>query len=119
LFEDIEALRMSAEDILRFSAIAVEMEESGNVDDAILMYKIGATLGELTCMTRLADILSEPPNYKNVSVAKALYERACVAGHAPACRNLAILYEQLGDSVRHERYMRLAKTRGDVWQNDN
>lgn len=101
-------------DVLIVNAIRLEDEE--NITDAMSLLKIGISLGDLTCMTRLADILSDPPGFVNVPLSIELYRKACVAGHAPACRNPAILYQHLGKSALHDRYMNLAKARGDVWQ---
>lgn len=112
-------LEISAEDLKRLTEIAILNEDSGNISLAISLYKIGIEFNDLTCMTRLADILSEPPDFIDVPLAEELYLKACVAGHAPGCRNLAILYKQLGRSALHDRYMKLAKSRGDVWQNDD
>ena len=47
-------------------------------------------------MTRLADVLSEPSSLMDAGRAEQFYKRACVAGHAPGCRNLAIMYKHLG-----------------------
>ena len=43
---------------------------------AVSLYKVGVSLGDLTCMTRLADVLSEPPTFMNVGLAEQLYNRA-------------------------------------------
>lgn len=112
-------LELSAEDITRLASAAISLEEAGDLSGAVSLYKIGVSLDDLICMTRLADVLSEPPTFMNVSLAEQLYQRACVAGHAPGCRNLAILYRQLGKAALYDRYMALAKTRGDVWQSDD
>lgn len=111
-------LEICGEDLDHLAGIAIGLEDSGDISRAIALYKIGIELGDLTCMTRLADILSDPPGFVNLEAAERLYKRACVAGHAPACRNLAIMYNQLGKSDLYSRYMKLAKSRGDVWQEE-
>jgi len=111
-------LEVRDEDLTQVAAAAIRLEEAGDINGAVSLYKVGVSLGDLTCMTRLADVLSEPPTFMNVGLAEQLYKRACIAGHAPGCRNLAIMYKQLGKSALHDRYMALAKTRGDVWQLD-
>ena len=99
-------------------AVGIELEDTGRIEDAIAIYELCILSEDLTAMTRLADILSEPPAYLDVQRAKALYKRACMAGHAPACRNLSILYGQLGETEKSERYYKAARDRGDVWQAD-
>lgn len=111
-------LEVSQADIDHLYAAAVRLEESGDLEGAQSLYKIGISLGDLYCVTRLADVLSEPPAYLNVPLAEQLYLRACAAGDDAGCRNLAILYKQLGKSVLYERYMKLAKARGDEWQEE-
>jgi hypothetical protein len=107
------------EDIDKLIIAGIRLEEEGDVDGAESLYKIGTSLGDFVCMTRLADMLSEPPEFKNIPLAEELYKKACVAGKASACRNLAIMYKQLGKSVLHDKYMKYAKSRGDVWQLDD
>jgi TPR repeat protein len=110
---------INSSDIDQLAASAILLEENGDFNGAIALYKIGISLGDVTCMVRLADLMSEPPQFKNVPLAEELYKRACIAGDASGCRNLAILYRQLGRSDLHERYMAYAKTRGDRWQTDD
>lgn len=112
-------LEVREEDIDQLTAEAIRREDAGDLFGAISLYKLGVSFGDLICITRLADVLSEPPSFMNVPLAEQLYKRACVAGHAPGCRNLAILYKHLGKSALHDRYMALAKQRGDVWQVDD
>lgn len=115
----INHLDIDEADLDELVVAAIGLEESGDLARAIALYKIGSSLGHLISMTRLANLLSEPPAYLNVPLAEQLYKRACVAGHAAGCRNLAIMYKQLGKTELHDRYMKLAKVRGDVWQMDD
>jgi hypothetical protein len=112
-------LELDEDDIVALSALAIRLEDSGDLDGAILLYKIGIHFHDTVCMTRLANILSEPPTFKDVQLAEALYKRACIAGHAAGCANLAVLYQQLGKTQLSQKYMKLAKERGDPWQDDN
>lgn len=114
-----DELGISKIDLDYLTEVAIQIEDSGDIDRASALYRIGSGFGNLTCMTRLADILSEPPSFLDLDAAEDLYKKACIAGHAPACRNLAIMYNQLGKSDLYGRYMRLAKSRGDVWQDED
>lgn len=109
-------LEIQDADINVLAGLAIRMEDEGQIGAAISLYKIAISLGDLTCTTRLADLLSDEADFRDIPLAEELYLKACVAGHAPGCRNLAIMYKQLGKSVLHDRYMSLAKARGDVWQ---
>jgi len=114
---DIDTIiHVSDSDLERLCVAGIDAEESGDIEVAISLYKIASSLGDLTSMTRLADILSEPPKFQDVTAAEKLYMRACLAGHAIACGNLAILYNQLGKSVLSQKYLNLAKSRGDSWE---
>lgn len=88
------------------------MQDSGNTEIAAIIYEVLILFGETSAMTRMADILSEPPEYINVQRAKELYRQACVGGDYSGCYNLAVLYEQLGDSLSAQKYYALAKARG-------
>lgn len=92
--------------------LAHVLSEEGRTEWALIVYEILVEIGETCAMTRMADILSAPPEYRDVTKAKELYRRACVAGDFCGCHNLAILCEQLGDSVSAEKYYALASARG-------
>lgn len=87
-------------------------EQEGRVEWALAIYELLISLGETVAMSRMADLLSAPPHFRDVTRAKRLYQQACVAGYDAACHNLAVVYDQLGDSVSAQKYYRLAKQRG-------
>ena len=105
-------------DVIAIAALGVSFEEAGRFEEAALLYRVGIHFGDNVCITRFADMLSEPPEYKDIPKAIALYEYACAAEDAAGCRNLAILYKQLGKLDLHDKYMALAKTHGDPWQEE-
>lgn len=88
------------------------LREAGNQDWAIIVYEVLLLLNDVTAMTHLADVLSAAPQYLDVPRAKHLYREACVKGDFSACHNLAVLYNELGDSTSAQRYYDLAKARG-------
>ena len=92
--------------------VAHFLHEDGNVEWALIIYEILADLGETSAITRLADIISAPPEYMDVSRAKQLYKKACMLGDYAACHNLGVLYDDLGDSVSAQRYYSMASERG-------
>jgi TPR repeat protein len=106
------------DDVNRLLTLAIKCEDEGDTESAISLYKFCIYFGDETSMTRLADILSEPPNFRDLDTAIVLYKKACLKGDSSACNNLAILYQQLGQSVAYQKFMRLAKERGDPWQSD-
>lgn len=110
---------VTSEDIDCLLAKAIELEDKNDLDTAVSLYKIAVKLGDCTAMTRLADILSDPPNFFNIPLAEELYRKACMAGHAPACRNVAIMFNHLGKSDLYSKFMERAKILGDVWQDDD
>ena len=84
-------LEIQDDDINALAGVAIRMESEGQLNAAISLYKIAISLGDLTCTTRLADILSDKAEFRDIPLAEKLYLKACVAGHAPGCRNLAIM----------------------------
>lgn len=92
--------------------VAHFLEEDGLTDWALIIYELLSSFGDTVAKTRIADILSAPPFYKDVPRAKQLYRDACAAGYDAACHNLAVLFDQLGDSVSAQKYYALARARG-------
>lgn len=85
--------------------------EEGQVEWSLVLFEFLSSLECLSAATRLADILSEPPLFRDVSRAKLLYMNACAAGDSTACHNLAVLYDQLGEHENAERYYAAASSR--------
>jgi hypothetical protein len=95
------------------------LNEDGHADWAIIIYEVLIMLEDTSAMTHLANVLSAPPKYLDVPRAKKLYREACAKGEFSACYNLAVLYQDLGDSASAQRYLRMAKSRASPQDNDD
>lgn len=112
-------LEINEKDTENLYVLGLHLEELGDLDGAILLYRFGFHFNDVMCITRLADLLSDPPLYRDVGTAELLYKRACIAGYHVACANLAIMYKQLGKTHLSQKYMKMAKDRGDPWDDED
>lgn len=111
-------LDISEDDFDRLGVLAQKLEESGDADNATLLFKIGVHFGHVWSMTMLADHLSEPPIFKDFKTAEILYKKACLAGSNAACANLANAYWRLGRPVLAQKFWQIVKDRGDPWADE-
>src|ERR1043165_6817217 len=82
---------------------AISLEENGHVRASLAIYLLCAGFGDLTATCKVADVLSDYEEFKNLNEAQRLYKQACLAGYQPACYNLGVLLDQLGRSAEAQK----------------
>ncbi len=89
-------------------------EEAGNYDVARASFEQGASLGDVICLTRLANLFDLGLGCEtDKAAAMQLYRRAWRRGSEIAANNIAILYREAGNSKAMFRWFKRAADRGD------
>ena len=110
----MNSLEESSDEVIDTLLEAFALEEAGEIDEAILRFKVAAKLGSNKARSKLGTIFDDVLQPPRPERAVYWYKQGVRGGHSACAWNLAMHYAGLGRKRGYLHWLRKARSMGDA-----